>query len=72
LNWEPEKITGDTVLRSADMLLRLHNAYPATKSARLNINVSDKYNDLKYQDLIKELKTTRHNTERLLSELEPK
>lgn len=67
---EPDKVTDQGVLRAAEMLYKLHGAFPASKSARLNINLSERYKDYKYQDLIKELKLTRSSTEKLLGDLE--
>ena len=72
LNREPEKVTDQGVLRAAEMLYKLHGAFPATKSARLNVNVTDRYKDIKYQDLIKELRRTRETTEKLLKDIEAK
>ena len=69
---EPEKVTDQGVLRAAEMLYKLHGAFPASKSARLNINLSERYKDYKYQDLLKELKLTRSSTEKLLGDLEAK
>ena len=66
---EPTKVTDQGVLRAAEMLYKLHGAFPASKSARLNINLSERYKDYKYQDLIKELQATRLSTEKLLSDL---
>ena len=69
LNTEPTKVTDQGVLRAAEMLYKLHGAFPASNSARLNINVSERYKDYKYQDLIKELQATRVATEKLLGDL---
>ena len=51
------------------MLYKLHGAFPATKSARLNISVGERYKDYKYQELVEELKRTRENTEQLLKDV---
>ena len=70
LHSEPEKVTGDNVLRAADMLYRLHNAYPASKSAHISHNIADKYENMKYEEILFELKEIRKTSAKLLEDLE--
>ena len=58
------------ILRALDMTYKLHNAYPASKSISARFNITKKYEDMKYQDVITELDTIRLKTNKLLNDSE--
>ncbi len=64
-----QKATASDSLRGIEMALKLQGAFPATKSAHLNIDISERYKDSSYKDILTELKNTRQTTERLLTDL---
>lgn len=63
------KATASDSLRAAELLLKLHGAFPSSKSTHLNIDITERYKDNTYHEILDELKTTRATTDRLLSDL---
>jgi len=57
-------------LRALDMAYKLHNAYPPSKSLSARFNITKKYEDMKYDDVLKELETIRHKTNKLMNDTE--
>jgi hypothetical protein len=56
---EPEKISGDTVLKVNVELLKLLGAYPDKKSTHVNVNLSGKIGAMGYDEARKELEALR-------------
>lgn len=52
---EPEKVSGDTVLRANETLLKLYGAFPGSKHTNLNLNIKGKMKDLSFQEAKQEL-----------------
>jgi hypothetical protein len=70
LHSEIKEVKANDALRAADILYRLHNAYPASKSISARFNITKKYEDMKYQEVLKELDTIRHKTNKMLNDTE--
>ena len=62
-----QKATNADSLRGVENLIKIYD--PITKSARLNINVTDKYSNVEFKDLIKELREQSELTQKLLKEV---
>lgn len=50
------KVTGDNVLRAAELAFKLHGAFPTPKTAHIRLNVRQELEKLSYQELME-----RHN-----------
>src|SRR2546429_5121993 len=66
---QPSKVDAQAILRAAELLYKLHGAFPATKRANLNINLTETYQSYSYKELLQELAKQRQRTEELLTDL---
>lgn len=51
-NGPQTKITGDNVLRAAEMAFKLHNAFPAEKSTHVRVNLKAELSKMSYSELL--------------------
>lgn len=72
-NSKPEKISGDTVLKANVELLKLHGAYPNSKTSTQVSYTSERrawFSSLSYEDAKKELAKLRAETAELIADSE--
>ena len=65
---EPEKTTPEAILRATENLGKILNMYPATKHARLNVNMKADLKDLNFTEVKKELEVIDQELKETLEE----
>ena len=66
---EPEKWTGDTILRATQDLAKMLRMYPSTKHTNINVSVKAKLKEMKYQDLKGYVEGMRSRNDELVREV---
>ena len=69
-NFEPEKISGETVANVNLALLKLRGADPGTKHTSYNVSFKGKLKDMKYQDLKGYVEAMRAENDTMMQELD--
>lgn len=60
------KITGDNVLRAAELAYKLHNAFPAQRTAHVRINYRQELKKMSYQELVERYRGKQLEIEEIL------